>query len=179
MHIVLGEIVGLFYTFIGLFCNLTINLYTYFLCAHPTFILLTYLFIYTQLIWYVSELTHILQTTDAGRNRPRHNATRKRQGKRKRHKVHPWFKRAYNRRHKHRLKSNQHKHIQKKGWLSEHDWYPLLEPDHSTIFDQSCNRYPHYLDAAMGHLDGDTKRIQQHPAHCYTSIDSEIFAPRG
>ena len=31
----------------------------------------------------------------------------------------------------------------------------------------------------MGHLDGDTRRISQHPAHCYTSIDSEIFDPRG
>ena len=47
------------------------------------------------------------------------------------------------------------------------------------MFEHYCNNYPHYLGAVIGHFNGDTKLLKDTHLDCYTSIDGEIFVPRG
>ena len=77
-----------------------------------------------------------------------------------------------------------------KTWASEYQWRPILDPDYSSIFCQNCEKYPHYIEACKGNLDGigsnnepfrtmasDTKN--HHCAHCVTALEDDLFALKG
>ena len=62
-----------------------------------------------------------------------------------------------------------------------------MEEYYSMIFNQNCERYPHYLDVVKGSLgveDTESPFLQSdtlhhHCAHCFTALEEDLFNPKG
>ena len=56
------------------------------------------------------------------------------------------------------------------SWMGEHEWDSILQKDYSRDFEEGC-KYPHYLDATLGKIEGLSQDMDVTKLHGYSAIN--------
>ena len=166
------------------------TVYTYFVSSYPSIVMFIYLCILCLSTIYVTGFERMLEEmrvstkitpriskcieTQKGqwRNNP--------QGSQRQVRKDSVFHKRMRRNHQRILEWWRNR--KRSPWDSSYEWKPFLDRDYSSLFDNNCIKYAHYVDAVMGTKDfifNDVAGKDQVPK-CegyFTALEEDVFPP--